>query len=293
MFGWFEPKTPLTSDQRHWINTRFQWLRDHFGNKPLLQPVVTPSDDFFPERYLPTDEGALTLLRRLCTYMNIYQAPVELYFYQDPNADEVAAAFRPYLNRSYALGTYQQDQEAIRITLEVSHLHEPKSVVATLAHELGHVHLLGDGRCDPNQPDHEPLTDLLTVYFGLGIFSANNSIRESYWTIGNISGWSMARCGYMTMPEYAYALALYAQARDEFKPKWARYLRKDAQALLKLELKHLRAGTIPPCIPPTQKFDPDEDLNHNEDENTATGEDPFAFSDIDADDNGEDTHEEF
>lgn len=175
------PKSPLTSDQRSWIDTRFRWLRDEFGEQTLLQPVVTPSDDFFPERYSATEEGASILLERVCNYMKVDRARIELSFYRSEFADVVEAAFRPHLNQSYALGFYQQDQGRIRITLEESCLVEPQSVVATFAHELGHVHLLGDGRCDPNQPDHEPLTDLLTVVFGLGIFNANESVREVNW----------------------------------------------------------------------------------------------------------------
>jgi hypothetical protein len=49
----------------------------------------------------------------------------------------------------------------------------PVALVSTLAHELGHVLLLADGRISAQQQDHEPLTDLLTIFFGLGIFSAN------------------------------------------------------------------------------------------------------------------------
>jgi hypothetical protein len=39
----------------------------------------------------------------------------------------------------------------------------PKALVATIAHELGHVLLLGDGRVATQQQDHEPLIYLLTV----------------------------------------------------------------------------------------------------------------------------------
>jgi hypothetical protein len=42
----------------------------------------------------------------------------------------------------------------------------PTALVATVAHELGHVLLLGEGRISAQQQDHEPLTDLLTVFFG-------------------------------------------------------------------------------------------------------------------------------
>ncbi len=127
------------------------------------------------------------------------------------------------------------------IWLEESRLSDPHSVVSTLAHELGHVHLLADGRCDPTTPDHEPLTDLLAVYFGLGIFVANSAIREVNWRSGGWSGWSIARQGYLSIAEYAHALALYAHARGEHRPRWTKFLRPDVRGLFKTESKHLAA----------------------------------------------------
>ena len=66
---------------------------------------------------------------------------------------------------------------------------------------LGHVHLLGHGRIDDEAEDHEPLTDLLTVLFGMGVFTANAVIREHHWDAGPVSGWSINRRGYLGMPE--------------------------------------------------------------------------------------------
>jgi len=44
----------------------------------------------------------------------------------------------------------------------------------TALHELGHVLLLADGKISKDRKDHEHLTDLLTVWLGLGIFTANS-----------------------------------------------------------------------------------------------------------------------
>ncbi len=245
MFGWFETESPLTAEQRRWIEKRFTWLRTEFGEERLRGIVVTPTDEFFPDLYAPTTEGAATLLDRLCGYMGVERARINLQLYTSPSADDVAAAFNPMLQREFALGAFQEECGRIVMWLERSRLSEPHSVVSTLAHELGHVHLLADGRCDPNTPDHEPLTDLLAVYFGLGVFVANNAIREVNWRSGNMAGWSMARQGYLSIAEYAYALALYAHARGENQPRWARFLRPDVRALFKTESKHLAARGSP------------------------------------------------
>jgi hypothetical protein len=97
-----------------------------------------------------------------------------------------------------------------------------------------------------------PLTDLLAVYFGLGVFMANNAIREVNWRSAGWSGWSLGRQGYMTMPEYAYALALYSLARGEQRPHWARCLRPDVRAFFKYDFARLgpiRASTFGSCRP--------------------------------------------
>jgi tetratricopeptide (TPR) repeat protein len=245
MFGWFESESPLTAEQRRWIEERFTWLRKEFGEERLRGVVVTPTEQFFPDRYAPTAEGAATLLDRLCSYMGVERARIDLELYTSPSADDVATAFNPMLRREYALGAFQEERGRIVMWLERSRLCEPHSVVSTLAHELGHVHLLADGRCDPNTPDHEPLTDLLAVYFGLGVFVANNAIREVNWRSGNWEGWSMARQGYLSIAEYAYALALYARSRGEHRPRWAKFLRPDVRGLFKTESKHLAAGGSP------------------------------------------------
>ncbi len=245
MFGWFELKSPLTIEQRQWIDDRFAWLRQEFGDDRMSAPVVTPTDEFFPGRYSPSAEGAAMLLDRLCTYMSVDRNRLDLQLYTSPSADPVPAAFNPTLRRDYALGAFEEHEGRITIWLEQSRLDEPHAVVSTLAHELGHVHLLADKRCDPSTPDHEPLTDLLTVYFGLGVFTANNAIREVNWRSGNVEGWNLSRQGYMNIAEHAYALALYARARGEQQPRWAKHLRPDLRGLLKTELKRLASIGMP------------------------------------------------
>ena len=56
---------------------------------------------------------------------------------------------------------------------------DPVALVATLAHELGHVILLRPGLVDRDDPDMEQLNDLLMVFLGFGIFTANSAFRFS------------------------------------------------------------------------------------------------------------------
>ena len=103
MFGWFESKSPLTAEQRGWIDRRFTWLRREFGDERLRGVVVTPTHEFFPDRYAPNAQCALALLDRLCAYMDVKRERLELQLYTSPSADEVATAFNPMLQHGFAL----------------------------------------------------------------------------------------------------------------------------------------------------------------------------------------------
>jgi hypothetical protein len=94
--------------------------------------------------------------------------------------------------------------------------------------------LLGDGHIDRSTPDHEPMTDLLTVFLGLGIFSANSAARFNHYDHGGgWHSWSMQRLGYLSQGIYGYALAKFAAERSENKPDWTRYLSTNVRAYFK------------------------------------------------------------
>ena len=116
----------------------------------------------------------------------------------------------------------------------------PVALVATIAHELGHVRLLDEGRISADQRDHEPLTDLLTVYFGLGVFTANAAFDFRQGR----TGWSYQRLGYLTEQMYGYALACYAHLRGETAPRWARHLDTNPRGYLKQSLRYLERNPL-------------------------------------------------
>lgn len=181
------------------------------------------------------------MLDRACGYMGIDPATVELSLYQDRNPVHEGRW------RQGTAGLYHPDGDKFRVWVEVANLDDPLGMVGTMAHELGHVHLLGHGRLTDEAEDHEPLTDLLTVYLGMGAFTANSVIRENYWHRGAYSGWSMGRRGYLTMPMFGYAFALFARARGEERPAWARELRLDVRSAFKQAVRFLsEAGSAPP-----------------------------------------------
>ena len=135
------------------------------------------------------------------------------------------------------------------VAIRGTQLKDPLSLVATVAHELGHVILLGGGLMDPKTQDHEPVTDLLTVFLGLGIFTANSAGRFSQYQDERHQGWSMQRLGYLPEEVFGYALAKFAFERGENKPGWIRHLSTNPKAYFKRSQAWLTKNS-PPRIRP-------------------------------------------
>lgn len=103
------------------------------------------------------------------------------------------------------------------ILLSTKQLLDPESLVATLAHEIAHIKLLGENRIHEN---NEYLTDLTTVIFGLGILNANNAFKS--FRGSNYYEWKSQ--GYLSQIQWGYSLALFAYIRNEVSPAWINYL---------------------------------------------------------------------
>jgi uncharacterized protein YjbI with pentapeptide repeats len=257
MSNWFasEPDCPIDPPTREWIERRWAWLTEQFGLERVRSSrVILPSADFFPDSYQGTADDARVMLDRVCGYMGIAPETVELSIFEDRN---------PVHDGQGRLGTaglYHEEAGKFRIWVEVGNLDDPLGLVATMAHEIGHVLLLGHGRVSPDAEDHEALTDLLTVYLGMGVFTANSVIREHYWHAGAVAGWSMGRRGYLSMPMYGYALARFARTRAEEDPPWAKHLRADVHSaftkscrLLAAPAQAVPAPVLAPVTPHPQE----------------------------------------
>lgn len=240
LFDWFRSPSacPVDDATRAWLDARWAWLEREFGpGRARNAPVVLPRPEFFPDPYHGTEDDARLILDRVCGYMGLDPDSVVMSLYDDQGP----VAGHPFFDgrRHGTAGLYHAEGGRFRVWIEATNLADPLALVATVAHELGHVHLLGHGRVSADEDDHEPLTDLLTVFLGLGVIAANAVIREKYWHEGQYSGWSIGRSGYLTMPVFGYALARFARARGEDGSDWSRELRPDVRSAFHRSVKLL------------------------------------------------------
>jgi len=245
-WGGETPKLPLDEEQKAWIEKSFQWLLNEFSEGYFLKrQTILPEQSFFPDKYQGTEECVVKLVERVCSYMDVDPNLVETEFFFD--RDDTASKHRLGGEEKHdgSAGLYfsQTSRETKKkIAINVSQFKNPMSLVATIAHELGHVILLGGGKISRDNKDHEYLTDLITVFFGLGIFTANSAFQFSQWQDHSHQGWRAARLGYMSEEMFAYSLAAYAWMRGETNPKWSSCLAMNVGHYFKQSIKYLDKG---------------------------------------------------
>lgn len=229
MFG-FSTKLPVGEDDRQWVDEGFCRLEKILGRRRMLDAkVVEPTADDFPDPYDKSAGAVERLFARVCAYMQVNRATIKLEIFPDETEElhEMLPSLRTQGSNGVAglyLHALQREhgaddpEDGMVVAIRSTMLKDPMSLVATVAHELGHVILLGGNLMSPTTKDHEPMTDLLTVFLGPGIFIANSAARFKQFQTDRKIGWSTQRLGYLPEPVFGYALAKFAAERSERKP---------------------------------------------------------------------------
>ena len=237
MFGLFKNKKrvecPVKEDIRQWIDRSMLWLMHSFGESNVKsRKVLTPHHTDFPIKYDGRHQTAIDTMKIVATQMELNSDDIHLDIYVEGQTEiDTGGAFgnRIFIQQvegeKYSGGLYwgKQEDNKYHVGIEEKKLKEPPEMVATLAHEFSHIKLLGEGRIEKN---NEPLTDLTTGIFGLGIFNAN----AAFQTKRSLTSWGWSKLGYLSQMEWGYALALFAYLRGEQTPKWVEFLSTNVKA---------------------------------------------------------------
>jgi hypothetical protein len=250
-------RCPVDATEQAWIQESMQWFTAQFGDAPLTGPVVLPTPEFFPPPFTGSDDDVRAAVRRVAGYMGAATA-ITVAFTSDLADDQERLRALPVARDTRgAAGLYQQHDGSGVLTIDRSSVADPAVLLAVIAHELGHARLTGEHRISSGRKDQEPLADLLTVYLGMGIFTANAAFDFSHAGTSparRVGGWQTHRLGYLTEQMFGYGLACYARLRGEAKPGWARYLDTNPRVYLKHGLAYLDhaapGGGLPAAAPP-------------------------------------------
>ncbi len=271
MARWFASGLPcgMTNEDEQWLDERWDWLIDQFGESfPRKRPMILPTAEFFPHTDTTTREGVNTVFDQVCIHMDIRRSEVEFDFLE---LTEYELAKRTYDGYYDELG-----ESSYRISIVNATLVDLQYFISTVAHELAHVHLLGKRRLTVDTPDHERVTDLLPIFFGMGIFSANTAIYESTWSEGMLHLSLSGKSGYLPMAMRSYALAKFACAHDERRAAWFKNLRPDVRMEVLEFVEVLRGETTISDDP----IDPDAEAAPAADEDTTPDDQPVSAEEL-------------
>ncbi len=246
MFGLFKKRDPnfcpVPEDVRLWIEDGVLFLLGIFNEEKIKnRKILTPHINDFPITFNSDEQTAFDVLKIVSKQMEVDVNEIELEFYED-GLTEISSGH--FMGQPLYLGSYEDSKESAGlysgkqengkylISLERRNLLEPDNMIATLAHEIAHIKLLGENKMDDND---EELTDLTTVIFGLGIFNANTSFQT--FKGFEMNGWSKA--GYLKQMEWGYALALLAHIREEKDPNWISFLTPNIKVDFKQSIKFI------------------------------------------------------
>ena len=255
-----DSECPVNSETREWLENCFLWFIDTFGREKIeTVNILTPTPEDFPITYDGELKSVLSTLAIVAKQMEVSPNDIVVDIYEETRTEfDAGGVFgnRLFLQnietQNYSGGLYfgLQEDNKYHIALEKNQVNDPVSIVASLAHEIAHIKLLGEKRIEENNED---LTDLIVIIFGLGIFNANTAFQ----TKKDFDAWGWSKSGYLSQMEWGYALALFAYIRGEENPDWANFLSTNIKADFEksIEFIHHNPLKIPEKIFPEVEFD--------------------------------------
>jgi hypothetical protein len=250
MFG-LKPKLPITYESQEWVDRSFVRLASLLGADRMLEDdVILPTPEHFPDRYDGSEESLGHMVVRIAAAMQVDPRSFDVELFQSDY--ELSSTLIPFWHGSdsAAAGLYfHTPEERQTIAVNAAELKDPMALVAVIAHEIGHIILLRPGLIQRDEQDMEPLNDLLAIFLGFGIFTANAAFHFSQFADNQSQGWSTKRRGYLPEPMLGYALARYAYERGEDKPSWGTYVAGNISPYMKQSLGWLIANKAARLFP--------------------------------------------
>jgi hypothetical protein len=225
----FRTPRPVDSAGKAWVEGRLRWMLDEFGPDPFLgRPPALPTTADFPE--LRGGATLQDLYARICERVGVDPARVPLAVVDGERRFELVDASGHETGSEAAHYAWDEDGERIRI--QATQIGDPIQLIGTLAHELCHARLAGEGRVSGDDLDDELLTDLCADFHGFGLFLAN-APRAWLGDCGTWPGTRLVRPAYMTVHLHAWALAHRALLAGERAPAWMAGLNREPRQLVR------------------------------------------------------------
>ncbi|NOS93774.1 MAG: tetratricopeptide repeat protein [Cyclobacteriaceae bacterium] len=250
MFGLFSSKEYLptvTAVDKDWVEQSFIWFLEVFGFERLRQqPFYAPAVQSFPYDNLKDLRELQQLLAQLCGYLNLNPHQIDVKFFDDLDSKQWTVWNVPPLNETEISNQVNAGNlERFTIELAKSNLNHPQLLIAVLAHELTRVKLLEGNSLKATDPDLETMTDLISIFFGFGIFVANSVLTtEINWITRNnylpneIISYANALVCHVTMHNSDnYTMVLNRNTNEQFRKNFEYLTKTNDTALDKFKVQ--------------------------------------------------------
>jgi hypothetical protein len=213
----FGKSTFLDADDEQWQVETWGWFLAKFGGLDRLRQteLVLPSKKFFPATDQKGEERVAHIFNHVKELAGMQEWPCELVA-QPPRANLVVGevtALKPITQPP--AGTFRFEGNRAVVSYEPSSAGDPVKLIATLIHELAHYRLSSVFDEIPGGAEvHEYTTDLLTVFFGFGLFGANSAFNFSQHHGAGSQGWQTSRHGYLGERGFVFALAIFLELKS-------------------------------------------------------------------------------
>lgn len=210
-------------------------LIDHFGRSVVYRPVSTPVS-IIPPGYSGSADDVQVIFGQVCHQLGVppQRLGLELDFDRKPPRRDGDAGPGQQM---FAQWQPRAERNAINVWMKAMP-DTAHAMVATMAHEVARELLDGKGHLS-YRSEQEPSSDLVTVIFGMGIFTANAA--GEFEEVKRRRVFQPVDGEHVSQRMYGYALALYCSLRDEADPAWSAHLDGPVRSMMKRGLWYLNA----------------------------------------------------
>ena len=145
-----KPKSPITEEDEQWIALSYDWFEKAFAKKLNEQEIYLPNKSFLGFEFTGTEDDAISIVEIVADKLGVQDSSIEVYFFEEFQPMEFTdeGVYSNYEEGSQlAEGLYSKVVDGIyEIGIEKTLLKDPIKLIATVAHELAHIKLLGEDR---------------------------------------------------------------------------------------------------------------------------------------------------
>ncbi|MDA0590122.1 MAG: HEAT repeat domain-containing protein [Planctomycetota bacterium] len=234
MFGLFAPRCPLNLGLKVWTERRFRDIGEELGASHIRQvEVVEPGSELL-QAAVNSDDATTLIFEQVCRWMDVSSSSLRLNVMSSDEMAELAASQGASGAAMSLYGIPAVDGEAAQLIVSADLNLDADQLLAMIARGVAHDVLRTRLPDLFAARDQMRIIDLVPVFFGLGIFVANSTVRD----LNGVSG-APTRADSLSSEVYGYALALAAWVRGEGMADWTRHLRLDARETMKSGFKFL------------------------------------------------------